>query len=115
MVSDFKQPKLKSSETFPSVFVRNHWEIKEKKREAADKILKIVNAVWHEGRWSGSEQEYRSEVSILERTISTLTTDIIVLHTSYYEICGRVMDCATWGGMKIPSTGRILTRRTLTR
>ncbi|CAG9939717.1 unnamed protein product [Clonostachys rosea f. rosea IK726] len=95
--TSFKQPKLESSEAFPSVFVRNHREIKEKKKEAADRILKIVNAAWHKGRWSGNEQEYRYEVSILERTISTLTTDIIVLHTSYYEICGRIMDCATWG------------------
>ncbi|CAH0054876.1 unnamed protein product [Clonostachys solani] len=96
---DFKQPKLESSETEAvSEFVRNHREIKEKQRESSEKMLKKLNEEWHKGHISsGNMQEYRDEIERLEREISTLTTDIIVLHTSYYEICGRIIDWAIWG------------------
>ncbi|CAH0016628.1 unnamed protein product [Clonostachys rhizophaga] len=96
--TSFKQPKLESVRSGAvHKFVWNIREIKECQRESAEEVLKLLNDEWQGGHISLTVQEYRDEVAELERAISTVTTDLIVLHTSYHEICGRIKDWATWG------------------
>ncbi|KAL7801975.1 hypothetical protein V8C43DRAFT_324818 [Trichoderma afarasin] len=55
-----------------------------------------LNYVWHTGSFDLGEDEYRSQIKQLERLITTLRGDVVVIQTSRPELSGRLMDNMIW-------------------
>ncbi|KAL6805249.1 hypothetical protein J3E68DRAFT_441744 [Trichoderma sp. SZMC 28012] len=55
-----------------------------------------LNYVWHTGSLDLEEDEYRSQIKQLERLITTLRGDVVVIQTFRHEFSGRLMDNMIW-------------------
>ncbi|KAK0758882.1 hypothetical protein N5P37_008368 [Trichoderma harzianum] len=55
-----------------------------------------LNYVWHTGSLDLGEDEYRSQIKQLERLITALRGDVVVIQTFRHELSGRLMDNMIW-------------------
>ncbi|KAL7956671.1 hypothetical protein V8C34DRAFT_287841 [Trichoderma compactum] len=62
----------------------------------AEKLVTILNSAWHAGSLDVREDEFRSKIEQLERVITALRGDVVVIQTSRHELSGRLMDDMIW-------------------
>ncbi|KAK1252230.1 hypothetical protein MKX08_003417 [Trichoderma sp. CBMAI-0020] len=69
---------------------------KEANLAKAENLVKILNNGWHAGDLNLREDEFRSQVEQLERLITALRGDVVVIRTSRHELIGRLIDDMVW-------------------
>lgn len=69
---------------------------KEKELAAAEQIVGILNEEWHAGNLDITQETFTSEIEKLERRITSLKGDTVVIRTSRHELGGRMLDDMIW-------------------
>ncbi|PKK41218.1 hypothetical protein CI102_14712, partial [Trichoderma harzianum] len=62
----------------------------------AEKIVAILNSAWHAGSLDLRQDEFWSQIEQLERLITALRGDVVVIQTSCHELSGRLIDNMIW-------------------
>ncbi|UKZ84362.1 uncharacterized protein TrAFT101_000272 [Trichoderma asperellum] len=69
---------------------------KEKELAAAEQVVGILNGEWHAGNLDITQETFTSEIEKLERRITSLKGDTVVIRTSRHELSGRMLDDMIW-------------------
>lgn len=71
-------------------------QAKEKELAAAEDIVAVLNEEWHAGSLNVTQNGFHSEVDKLERLITALKGDTVVIRTSRHELSGKMLDNMMW-------------------
>jgi hypothetical protein len=71
-------------------------QAKQKELWAAEMAVAVLNEEWHAGSLDFTQNEFQSEIEKLERLITALKGDVVVIRTSRHELSGGMMDEMIW-------------------
>ncbi|KAL6806995.1 hypothetical protein GGI42DRAFT_366729 [Trichoderma sp. SZMC 28013] len=87
-----KQGKIEKIRRKAESIIEDRLQSKKKYLAHSEKLVTNLNSVWHAGVLNLKEDEFRFEIKQLERLITALRGDVVVLQTSRYELSGTLMD-----------------------
>ncbi|KAK4082813.1 uncharacterized protein Triagg1_1703 [Trichoderma aggressivum f. europaeum] len=92
---DKQQMIQKGRQTAESI-IEGRLQSKKKYLAQAEQLVTILYKAWHNGGLDVTKDKYDSQLEQLERFITALRGDVVVIQTSRHELGGRLMDNMIW-------------------
>jgi hypothetical protein len=90
--SPAKQQAVQKDRDIAESIIEALLQAKEKELAAAEKAVAVLNREWLAWNLFVTRETFQSEIEKLERQITVLRGDTVVIRTSRHEIGGRLMD-----------------------
>lgn len=91
-----KQRKIDKIRRKAESIVEDRLQSKKTYLAQAEKLVTNLNSAWHAGSLDLGEDQFHSKIEQLERLITELRGDVVVIQTSRHELGGRLMDTMIW-------------------